>query len=123
MLSGKNNSYTHHDHESQILENYRIHRHPGDCAMLSLSLVLNRDTSKVQKSEVVFTGGKACIECHQKEYRLWKGSDHDKAMSVASDTSVLGNFNNAEFSFNGRHRNSINGMESSLYLRKALVGS
>ncbi len=67
-----------------------------------LSLLLNRDHGKIQRPVAVFTGGKACIECHQKEYRLWKGSDHDSAMAVASDTSVKGNFNNAEFTFNGK---------------------
>ena len=39
-----------------------------------------------------FTGGKSCIECHQKEYRLWKGSDHDKAMDVATDSYSAGQF-------------------------------
>ncbi|MCX6284161.1 MAG: multiheme c-type cytochrome [Bacteroidetes bacterium] len=67
-----------------------------------LSLLLNRHAGEVHQAVAVFTGGHACIECHQKEFRLWKGSDHDKAMSVASDSSVLGDFNNAEFTFNGK---------------------
>lgn len=66
-----------------------------------LSLLMNRGAGEVVQAGATFTGGKACIECHQKEYRLWKGSDHDKAMSVASDSTVLGNFANAEFTFNG----------------------
>ena len=65
-----------------------------------ISLLLNRNHGEQLQHIAVFTGGKACIECHQKEYRLWKGSDHDSAMEVASDTSVRGNFNNAEFTFN-----------------------
>lgn len=70
---------------------------------IPLSLLLNRPVdSAATGPEVAFTGGKACIECHQKEYRLWKGSDHDNAMMVASDSSVLGNFNNAEFSYAGK---------------------
>ena len=66
-----------------------------------LSLLLNRHTREPKQAAAVFTGGHACIECHQKEFRLWKGSDHDKAMSVATDSSVLGNFNNEEFTYNG----------------------
>jgi len=66
-----------------------------------LSLLLNRYTGDTQQPLAVFTGGNACIECHQKEYRLWKGSDHDSAMMIASDTSVRGNFNNTVFTFNG----------------------
>jgi predicted CXXCH cytochrome family protein len=67
-----------------------------------LSLVMNRKAGETKIQLAEFTGGKACIECHQKEYRLWKGSDHDSAMAVASDTSVRGNFDNAEFTFNGK---------------------
>jgi len=69
---------------------------------IPLSLLLNRNASKTKEPVAVFTGGKACIECHQKEYLLWKGSDHDSAMAVASDTSIKGDFNNAELTFNGK---------------------
>jgi tetratricopeptide (TPR) repeat protein len=69
---------------------------------IPLSLVLNRNSGDLRQTLAHFTGGKSCIECHQKEYRLWKGSDHDKAMSVASDSTVLGDFNNAEFTQNGK---------------------
>jgi len=68
---------------------------------IPLSLLLNRNSGITKVPAATFTGGKACIECHQKEYRLWKGSDHDSAMAVASDTSIVGDFNNAEFTFNG----------------------
>jgi mono/diheme cytochrome c family protein len=27
-----------------------------------------------------YVGREACIACHQTEYDLWKGSDHDRAM-------------------------------------------
>ena len=45
-----------------------------------LSLLLNRNHGSQPQPVAVFTGGKACIECHQKEYRLWKGSDHDLSL-------------------------------------------
>ncbi len=69
---------------------------------IPLALLLNRPSGEVWKPEAVFTGGHACIECHQPEFRLWKESDHAKAMMVASDSAVLGDFNNAEFNFNGK---------------------
>jgi tetratricopeptide (TPR) repeat protein len=69
---------------------------------IPLSLVMNRNNDRTIAPAVAFTGGNACVECHQKEYRLWKGSDHDNAMMVASDSSVRGNFNNAELTFNGK---------------------
>jgi tetratricopeptide (TPR) repeat protein len=69
---------------------------------IPLSLILNLNSDKAENPEVTFSGGKSCIECHQKEYHLWKGSDHDKAMADATDSTVLGNFNNAQFTFAGK---------------------
>jgi tetratricopeptide (TPR) repeat protein len=45
-----------------------------------------------------FSGSGVCRECHLDIYSKWKGSDHDRAMSVADENSVLGDFNDAEFS-------------------------
>jgi predicted CXXCH cytochrome family protein len=42
-----------------------------------------------------FVGAAKCAVCHQRETELWKGSDHDLAMQVAGEKTVLGNFNNA----------------------------
>lgn len=44
-----------------------------------------------------FVGGETCIECHKIEFDLWKLSDHDLAMTIASDETVLGNFDDALF--------------------------
>lgn len=49
----------------------------------------------------VYTGSLSCIECHQMEYDLWKGSDHERAMDHASDASVLGDFDNAILDYRG----------------------
>ncbi|MCB9028378.1 MAG: hypothetical protein H6545_04575 [Bacteroidales bacterium] len=52
-----------------------------------------------------FTGAATCIECHKREYDLWKGSHHDLAMATATDSTVLGDFNNFEFMHRGEvHR-------------------
>ncbi len=45
----------------------------------------------------VFVGGKVCAECHMDEVRAWSGSDHDLAMQVATDETVLGDFDDASF--------------------------
>jgi len=52
-------------------------------------------------SAETFVGTSKCAECHQKEYRLWMGSDHEKAMQPANSRTVLGDFNNRSFSYNG----------------------
>jgi Flp pilus assembly protein TadD len=48
-----------------------------------------------------YVGGKACAGCHAKEQAAWHGSDHDLAMQVADENSVLGNFDNARFTYAG----------------------
>jgi tetratricopeptide (TPR) repeat protein len=53
------------------------------------------------KDDNTFMGSLKCAECHDKEYETWKGSHHDNAMDVASDKTVLGDFNNAMFNNNG----------------------
>ncbi|MCL7763682.1 tetratricopeptide repeat protein [Polaribacter sp. Z014] len=44
-----------------------------------------------------FLGDQKCKECHQDQFKKWKGSDHDKAMQIADSVSVLGDFNNKKF--------------------------
>jgi Flp pilus assembly protein TadD len=48
-----------------------------------------------------FVGETECASCHAPQHAAWKGSDHDLAMQVADDKSVLGNFGNARFSYAG----------------------
>ncbi len=48
-----------------------------------------------------YVGQQVCGRCHQEQQKLWIGSDHDHAMQVASDQTVLGDFNNAQFIYYG----------------------
>ncbi len=67
--------------------------------ILFLPLYLLKQTyfsdNKTTASISEYVGKETCIECHQAEYNDWKGSDHDLAMDYATDSSVLGDFNNA----------------------------
>jgi len=47
-----------------------------------------------------FVGAETCKQCHAAEYNLWRGSDHDLAMQIATPDTVLGDFNNAHFTYN-----------------------
>ena len=51
--------------------------------------------------EARFVGRTECIDCHRAEYEAWRGSDHDRAMEAASDSTVLGDFSNRVFSRDG----------------------
>ncbi|MCK5857596.1 MAG: tetratricopeptide repeat protein [Bacteroidales bacterium] len=53
------------------------------------------DTTQSSKNTAKYVGKETCIACHEAEYNDWKGSDHDLAMDYANDTTVLGDFNNA----------------------------
>ncbi|MCA9231907.1 MAG: HEAT repeat domain-containing protein [Planctomycetales bacterium] len=44
-----------------------------------------------------YVGRETCATCHVDQMRSWHGSDHDRAMELATEESVLGNFDNAEF--------------------------
>ena len=46
---------------------------------------------------VQFAGTAACKECHLDAYKKWQGSDHDQAMAVATEQTILGDFNDAHF--------------------------
>ena len=48
-----------------------------------------------------FVGRAECIDCHAEAYELWRGSDHDNAMDFATDETVLGDFDDAEFAHAG----------------------
>ncbi len=48
-----------------------------------------------------FTGSESCKGCHAEEHALWQGSHHDLAMQLPNPESVLGNFDDASFTYNG----------------------
>ena len=46
-----------------------------------------------------FADPASCRECHEKEYVEWRGSQHDMAMQEANENTVLGDFNDSEFTY------------------------
>jgi Flp pilus assembly protein TadD/ribosomal protein L40E len=50
---------------------------------------------------LTFVGGRACEECHAEETRRWRGSHHDLAMQEPNEKSVLGDFDDARFTYEG----------------------
>ena len=57
--------------------------------------------NQLSHSEASFVGSKTCVDCHQKEYDDWLGSDHQLAMDTANAKSVVGDFNNTTHTFKG----------------------
>lgn len=48
-----------------------------------------------------YLGDQSCTSCHEEATESWKGSHHDKAMQLVTDSTVLGDFNNAEAKIDG----------------------
>jgi Tfp pilus assembly protein PilF/ssDNA-binding Zn-finger/Zn-ribbon topoisomerase 1 len=46
-----------------------------------------------------FTGSGTCKNCHASEYTLWQGSHHDLAMQLPTPDTVLGDFDDASFTY------------------------
>lgn len=48
-----------------------------------------------------YVGAPACGQCHRSQYESWKGSHHGLSMQAANPQTVLGDFKDASFSYNG----------------------
>lgn len=57
--------------------------------------------ASITDSEPTFVGTATCRQCHQVAYDRWLGSDHDMAMDVATEGTVLADFNDTEFTYRG----------------------
>ena len=64
-------------------------------------VVKDRVETVSSEPESSFVGSTGCRDCHNREYDNWEGSHHDLAMDVANETTVLGDFNDAEFTLHG----------------------
>ena len=48
-----------------------------------------------------FVGKEACGQCHKSQLDLWQGSHHELSMQHATGKTILGDFNNRKYSYNG----------------------
>jgi len=69
---------------------------------LSIALpVLANDDLRFEASKQHFVGSEQCVSCHQTASDNHQQSDHFRAMEVATEQSVLADFNNTTFNYNG----------------------
>ena len=50
---------------------------------------------------LTYVGARSCEACHAQETRRWRGSHHDLAMQEATAKTVLGDFDDAQYSYEG----------------------
>ncbi|MGR9073494.1 MAG: tetratricopeptide repeat protein [Gammaproteobacteria bacterium] len=60
-----------------------------------------KDSDSKHVIEKSYVGAQACKECHLSEFNAWQGSHHQLAMQHAEQQSVLGDFNDVTFEYNG----------------------
>jgi len=65
------------------------------------SVVKDGTETVISIPKSTFVGSIECRDCHNREYDNWEGSHHDLAMDVANEATVLGDFNEAEFTLHG----------------------
>ncbi len=82
----------------QKYKNYRLYLLLAIVILIPIFIIkqLYFPVQNIDSNEAKFVGRQACAECHETEMTEFMGSHHDLAMDVANDSTVLGNFNNAE---------------------------
>ena len=58
-----------------------------------------KDRALVASADAAFVGSEECRDCHRPEYDKWRTSHHRMAMAVASEETVLGDFDNTVFEY------------------------
>jgi len=82
---------------------------PNDLSMSKADKVINLDTSTTHNKQIdsaayketTYVGSKSCAHCHQRETSAWQSSHHALAMQEANDGSILGDFNQSTFTYEG----------------------
>ena len=69
--------------------------------LLSLFLMVPGIAASSAVEDPNFVGSNKCAGCHELEHTNWQGSHHDLAMQLPTSESVLGDFDNATFTYNG----------------------
>ncbi len=73
--------------------------HPGSFDLAQDRPLLKAEGNTGAPATAQYVGSNACASCHAKETVEWRKSQHHDAMAAASEQSVLGNFNNAKFTY------------------------
>ncbi|MGH7564898.1 MAG: multiheme c-type cytochrome [Gemmatimonadota bacterium] len=70
-------------------------------ALLLILIACSGGDEEPADMPVDFVGTTVCAECHVEEIAAWRGSHHDLAMQEASEKTILGNFDDATFTYAG----------------------
>lgn len=79
---------------------FRIRARAALLALIATACGSESDESRASPAPA-YVGSASCAECHAPEFEAWRGSDHDLAMQVADESSVLGDFSGASLVHHG----------------------
>jgi tetratricopeptide (TPR) repeat protein len=78
---------------------------PGAMLVLGGAILAARapwkQAAPLEREPATFVGRQACASCHAEQDGRWRGSDHDLAIQVADERSMLGDFGGATFTHGG----------------------
>ena len=72
----------------------------GICAGVA-SLLFSCAREELPRDPAKLVGRATCASCHESQHEAWAGSHHDLAMQEATEQTVLGDFDDAEFTHHG----------------------
>ena len=73
----------------------------GTLSLSFLLLVLMSQVALADSAQNSFVGNDACASCHEAQVQDWTNSHHDLAMQEVNEKTVLGDFDNATFIYEG----------------------
>lgn len=66
---------------------------------LALNVLVGIPNAFASLSTPTYEGSQVCSSCHQEVFKAWQGSHHELAMQHADEHSVLGDFDDASFTY------------------------
>ena len=73
----------------------------GTISLFFLLSVLMSQVALADSTQNSFVGNDACASCHEAQVQDWTNSHHDLAMQEVNEKTVLGDFDNATFIYEG----------------------
>lgn len=73
----------------------------GVFLVMAIGVLADYFTGLPIDAQAEYIGRQACVRCHQKEVEAYTGSDHHRAMAVATPETVLGDFDDATLEHDG----------------------
>ncbi|MCH2159657.1 MAG: tetratricopeptide repeat protein [Oleiphilaceae bacterium] len=79
-----------------------VTHHWSGAVFIGLFLCLMSTSAFAKDPTLLISESQTCVACHKKEVNAWRSSHHAKAMGKANSKNILGNFEDARLSYEGK---------------------